>query len=378
MENNTEKLQELKKMKQELQEAIEEKESKKDEKDISKEEFFEQLKQLFNDCANSKTEDIEEQIKNKLTQLIIEYNIITRLCEEKYPNTEEIFRKKNDDDYQEERLIDVRFEEKKFSMFRKKDDKYERIEIKRKMSKKEIDIENMLSDIIYARGNEIMNIIICLSRDTMGGRMPYNGHSYKAILETLKNSPRSIGECWGGYIKKEYEDFWDKKHIEDFYNDILIPYYIKMGFPTKKDENKKIIPYAPLIGYFDGNRNEVIPTRERFFELKEYYKAKGKHRSIYDSFIEQYSGYDFYWLDEQVFLSPSEMLLFDKCDFLDKCYEKPLTDLLWRRKNLREDERYDEEQLNEKWDREDKSYAEYGDISYKPYDNTIIKRGSRK
>ncbi|MBR3162328.1 MAG: hypothetical protein IKF19_06335 [Bacilli bacterium] len=368
MKNNTEKLKELKKMKQELQEAIEEKESKKDDNDISKEEFFEQLKELFNDCSNSKTEDIEEQIKNKLIQLIIEYNIVTRLCEEKYPNTEEIFRQKNDDNYQEERLLDVRFEEKKFSMFRKKDDKYERIEIKRKMSKKELDIENMLSDIIYARSEEIMPVIVCLSRPTMGGTMPYNGHSYKDILYKLKNSPRSIGECWGGYIKKEYEDFWDKKNVEDFYTNILIPYYIKMGFPTKEDENQKLVPYAPLIGYFDGNRNEVIPTRERFFELKEYYKAKGKHRSIYDSFIEQYYGRDFYWLDEQVFLSPSEMILFDKYDFKDKYYKKPLKDLIWRRESFREEERYDRDQFFEKLEKEE------DDEFCKPYDNITIKR----
>ncbi|MEE3343169.1 MAG: hypothetical protein VZS44_03675 [Bacilli bacterium] len=368
MEKNIEKLQELKKMKQELQEAIEEKESRKDEKDISKEEFFEQLKQIFNDCANSKTEDIEEQIKNKLIQLIIEYNIVTRLCREKYPNIEEIFKQKNDDNYQEERLIDIKYEKKKFSLFKKKDEKYERIEIKRNMSKKEKNIENMLSDIIYARYKEIMPVIVCLSRKTMGGLTHYNGQSYKDILEKIKKSPRSIGECWGGIIKKDNIDFWDKNNIDNFYNDILIPYYIKMRFPTKEDENKKLIPYAPLIGYFDGNRNEVIPTRGKKFELKEYYKEQGKKQSIFDSFIEQHYGYDLYWLDEQVFLSPSEMLLFDKYDFLDKYYEKPLTDLLWRRKNMRENERNDREKFFENWEKEGE------DEENKKHDNITPKR----
>lgn len=293
----------------------------KQQDDFSEEEFCEQLKQVWKSYLNAETDDLEEQIYNKTALLLIEYNILGYLYGKKIEKAREIFAKENDVRYEETVVPIPESEKSKFSFFKKK----EQTRIKRKrISEKEDEGRDLYSDLIFARILGIREIINCIWGVDYAVPLAYFKDTYKEIIDALKEYPQEIGKCHGGSILVNKKGLFEYQSAQKLYEELLIPYYIQMGFPVKEEDGKKV-PYAFVLGEFDGDDNKIQAEYQIARAAKEFYIEKGVDGNLWYRFTKpQFDHWQdgekvhIGWINETMFLSPSEITLLGKYDFIEK------------------------------------------------------------
>ena len=314
----TDHLDEVKKLESSIEYAKHQLQKQRD--DFSEEEFCEQLKQVWKSYLNAETDDLEEQVYNKTALLLIEYNILRNLYGKKLEKAREIFAKENDVRYEETVVPIPESEKSKFSFFKKK----EQTRIKRKrISEKEDEGRDLYSDLIFARILEIREIINCIWSVDYAVPLAYFKDTYKEIIDALKEYPQEIGYC-GGNIILNNKILFDYETAQKLYEELLIPYYIQMGFPVKEEDGKKV-PYAFVLGKFDGDNNRLEKDYVITKKAENFYREKGIDWNLLYQFTKPQ--FDYWqdgekvrigWINETMFLSPSEIALLGKYNFIEK------------------------------------------------------------
>ena len=280
--------------------------------DITKEEFYEQLRQIFNTSLTAKNGSIEEELHNKLIMLIIERIILQSLYAEKNKEFRQILKTPNIVEYEEVNTSEQQLNKNKFSLF-KKQSKPER----KRISKKEDKMNEIFSNLAYARYNEIGVIIACLCNvpsHTYDNGIDYIFDDliiYSDIIEKLKNRPEDFASA---ILDVGTYQILDVETSQKLYDELLIPYYKQMGFPVKEDENHILKPYAPVLGLLNGDTNQFSFSEHIESKVKGLYEKDGTSASIFLDYIHRSPQ----WVKEQVFLSPKEMILFHNYNFLEK------------------------------------------------------------
>ena len=310
-----EHLEEVKRLNAEIEYSKSKLQARQD--DFSKEELLEQLKQVFQSYLNEQTDDLEKQVYNKLALLLIEYNILRPLYAEKDEMANKIYATENDVSYEDVILPPHENEKSKFSLFKKKE---EPKVISKRISKKEDEGTKLYSDLVFTRTLEIGEILEYIWGD---GKTIWHSdfNTYKEAIDGLKNNPEDVYNC-NPLMTIDDKYLLDKEMAQKLYEELLVPYYIQMGFPVK-EENGKDKPYAFVLGKFDGDKNCIQNSTQLVYKVESIYREKGADLKDYVMDLD-YSDHVYgdegvgAWMSETVFLSPNEINLLNKINFVKK------------------------------------------------------------
>lgn len=213
------------------------------------EEFVNKIKSLFVQSLNGTNTSIEDQIYNKKIVSIIERNIILSLYE---------------------------------------GDNYNQLE----NSEDKKDYEKLMTSMISKRNSATMILVeeLCNPKHFNAfHKSEFN--SYDDIVNGLISNPQiSYSE-----IFKDNQRLFDYETAKKIYDEILVPYYKMLGFPTRIDSDNIERPYDFCIIDFDTNRI----SESKSAELRQYYLERGYSPSIIEEIIRH----------PESGLAPSEVLL---------------------------------------------------------------------
>lgn len=228
--------------------------------DISKEEFVTRIKQLFHQSSTATSNSIEEQIYNKLILLIIERNIV-----------DSIYTYENYD--------------------------------KKPEAETEQDFELEMTDMVFNRSALTKGLLTKLCNPNNWTADSYSEFmSYNDILDKLVNDPNSIGYS-NGRIKKGNNDVFDYETAKKLYDELLVPYYISLHFPTKKDGNNNDVPFAFCLEDFESFR----PTENRIAKVTKHYMDNGVPSNVVEKMLQRQ-----YTTDGVVRMAPEEVILMEQ------------------------------------------------------------------